>query len=53
VECTIEVVDDGNREKTFFIKDRDGIDKTLVVDESNRDLAYDSWIQAWEEQKSG
>ena len=52
VDCTIEVVDDGNPETTFFIKDRDGVDKTLVVDESNRDLAYDSWIQAYEEQES-
>jgi len=52
VDCTVEVVDDGKPEITFFIKDRDCIDKTLVVDESNHDLAYDSWIQAWEEQKS-
>ena len=52
VDCTIEIVDDGNSEVTFLIKDRDGVDKTLVVDETNRALAYDSWIQAWEEQES-
>jgi hypothetical protein len=28
------------------------VDKTLVVDESNRAEAYDSWLLAWEEQQS-
>jgi hypothetical protein len=48
------MTDDGHKEITFFIKDRDGIDKTLVVNEDNWDTAYDSWLKAWEEQqKSG
>jgi hypothetical protein len=34
------------------IKDRDGSDKVLVVDEENRGLAYDSWRLAWEQQQS-
>jgi hypothetical protein len=55
VDCTADVVDDGRPELTFVIKDRDGRDKVLVVDEENRDLAYDSWRLAWEQQhaKSG
>ena len=52
VDCTVDMVDDGRSEVTFLIKDRDGEDKTLVVNEENRDLAYDSWMQAWEEQRS-
>lgn len=50
VDCTADVVDDGRPELTFVIKDRDGSDKVLVVDEENRDLAYDSWRLAWEQQ---
>jgi sugar/nucleoside kinase (ribokinase family) len=50
VDCTLEILDDGKPATTFFILDRDGIDKTLVVDESNHALAYDSWQSAWDEQ---
>lgn len=50
VDCTAEVVDDGRAELTFVIKDRDGSDKVLLVNEANRDLAYDSWRLAWEQQ---
>lgn len=52
IDCVIEISDDGQEEITFFIMDRDGVDKTLVVDESNRAEAYDSWLLAWEEQQS-
>jgi hypothetical protein len=52
IDCVIEMSDDGNKEITFFILDRDGMDKTLVVDESNRLEAYDSWRQVWEQQAS-
>ncbi len=51
IDCVIEISDDGQEEMTFFIMDRDGVDKTLVVDESNRAEAYDSWLLAWEEQQ--
>lgn len=51
VDCTVEMMDDGKSEITFFIKDRDGDDKILVVDETNRDVAYDSWFQAYEDQQ--
>ena len=51
VDCTVEVAEDGEQELTFSIKDRDGIDKVLVVDEENRAEAYDSWRLAWEKQQ--
>jgi len=51
VDCTVEVTQDGKDETTFLIKDRDGIDKVLVVDESNYAEAYDSWRLAWEKQQ--
>ncbi len=51
IDCVIEISDDGQEQITFFIMDRDGVDKTLVVDESNRADAYDSWLLAWEEQQ--
>lgn len=52
VDCTVEVADDGQEQITFLIMDRDGTDKTLTVDESNRADAYDSWRLAWEKQQS-
>ena len=51
VDCTVEMVDDGKREITFLIKDRDGSDKTLVIDEENRAEAIDSWLQVLEKQE--
>lgn len=51
VDCTTEIVEDGQEELTFIIKDRDGSDKILIVDETNRDEAYDSWRLAWEMQQ--
>ena len=53
IDCTTEMIDDGKEEITFLVKDRDGLDKVLVVDKDNRALAYDSWRQAWEEQQAG
>jgi hypothetical protein len=47
----VEITDDGKEEITFHIMDRDNLDKVLVVDESNRDLAYDSWMEAWKDQQ--
>lgn len=51
IDCTLEIINDGKAERTFLIKDRDGIDKTLVVDDSNWADAYDSWQLAWEKQQ--
>jgi sugar/nucleoside kinase (ribokinase family) len=52
VDCTLQVVDDGQPERVFLILDRDGVDKTLVVDDANWADAYDSWRLAWEQQQS-
>lgn len=51
VDCTVEIEEDGRPESTFLIKDRDGIDKVLVVNKENLADAYDSWRQAWEQQQ--
>jgi hypothetical protein len=51
VDCTVEIVEDGRHESTFLIKDRDGVDKILVVDKENQADACDSWRQAWEQQQ--
>lgn len=50
VDCTLEIIDDGQPERVFLIKDRDGIEKELVVTEENRGEAFDSWEQLWEKQ---
>lgn len=50
IDCVVEIAEDGSEAITFTILDRDGIDKELVIDESNRAEAYDSWRQAWEVQ---
>jgi hypothetical protein len=52
VDCTKEIIDDEQPALTFIILDRDGTDKVLVVDESNRAEASDSWRMAWEKQHS-
>ncbi len=52
VDCTIDIVDDGCAEYTFFIKDRDGTEKTLIINEANRADAIDSWLTAWEKQQA-
>ena len=52
VDCTADIQDDGDQSITFLIKDRDGSEKTLRVDDSNRSEAYDSWRQAWEQQQA-
>ena len=52
VDCVLEISDDGKTERTFYILDRDGIDKTLVVDTTNHPTAYDSWLLAWEDQQN-
>jgi hypothetical protein len=46
------MVEDGKAELTFLVLDRDGVDKVLVIDEANRAEAYDSWLQAWEQQQA-
>jgi hypothetical protein len=50
LDCTVEIIEDGKPERTFCIMDRDGVEKLLVVDDRNQDDAYDSWMQALEQQ---
>jgi hypothetical protein len=52
IDCTLEILEDGQTARTFIIKDRDGIDKQLVVDDLNWAEAYDSWQDAWEAQQA-
>lgn len=52
IDCTLDIFDDGKKTRTFLIKDRDGVDKKLVVDENNWAEAYDSWLLAWEAQQA-
>ena len=52
IDCTVDILEDGKPVRTFIIKDRDGIDKELVVDDQNWAEAYDSWQLAWETQQS-
>jgi hypothetical protein len=48
--CLYDLVDDGRPERTFYIKDRDGVDKILVVDENNWQDVYEGWILDWEKE---
>ena len=52
VDCTTEVIEDGKAEITFFIQDKDGVDKELVVNDANRAEAHESWRLAWERQQA-
>ena len=52
IDCVVEMTDDGSPDLTFYVKDRDGVDKVLVVNETIRGDAYDSWLQAWEQQQT-
>jgi hypothetical protein len=52
VDCTYEMIEDGKEEITFYIKDKDGVDKELVVNDKNRGEAYDSWLLAWQRQQA-
>jgi hypothetical protein len=48
--CLLDVEDDGQPERTFVIKDRDGEEKVLVVDEENWPEVEDSWFISWKKQ---
>ena len=50
--CLLEMIDDACPERTFVIKDKDGVDKVLVVDQQNWADAHDSWFLAWEKQQT-
>lgn len=50
VDCTVDVIEDGKPERVFYIQDRDGVDRVLIVNDDNWALAHDSWRIAWEQQ---
>jgi hypothetical protein len=50
--CTVMLAEEDDNEKiVFYIRDRDGSEKELVVDDSNLAAAIDSWMIAYAEQK--
>lgn len=50
--CTVMLMEeDDNDELVFFIRDRDGTEKELVVNDENLTDAMDSWIKAYAVQK--
>ena len=51
--CVLEIKDEEDRDNiTFIIKDRDGSQKELRVDQENWPEAYDSWLMLYEKQQS-
>ena len=49
--CVLEVLDEEKKDEiTFFIKDRDGSDKTLIVDKENWPDAYESWLDLYDKE---
>lgn len=51
--CVMKITEEDRQDTvTFFIKDRDGSDKELVVNKQNWPDAYDSWMQLYEQQQA-
>lgn len=50
--CVVAVEDDGKKELTFVIEDRDGSEKLFLVNELNLADAIDSWMGAYEKQQA-
>jgi hypothetical protein len=48
--CMLEMQEDANPVRTFYVQDRDGILKTLVIDQDNWADYYDSWQLSYEKQ---
>ena len=49
--CVLDVVDEDKRDEIVcYIKDRDGEDKVLTINEDNWAEAFDSWQQLLEKQ---
>lgn len=51
--CLVDVQDDQRPARTFYVQDRDGSVKTMVVDEHNWPEFHDSWQLSWEKQQAG
>ncbi len=48
--CLVDIQEDFRDARTFYVQDRDGSVKTLVVDQHNWPDFYDSWQLSWEKQ---
>jgi len=48
--CTLAVVEDDSETLTFFIQDKDGMEKKFVVNDDNLADAIDSWMLAYAKQ---
>lgn len=51
--CLLDIQDDDSQTRTFYVLDRDGTFKTLVVDQDNWADFYDSWQLSYERQAAG
>ena len=50
--CTVMLVEDDHKDiLTFLIRDRDDSEKELIIDDSNINVAIDSWLKAYNEQQ--
>jgi hypothetical protein len=50
--CVMDIEEEEKKEiVTFYLKDRDGKDKVLEVNQENWPEAYDSWLDLYEKQK--
>jgi hypothetical protein len=51
--CTVMLAEEDDNEKiVFYIHDRDGSEKELVVDDTNLSSAIDSWMKAYADQQA-
>ncbi|MDH5506418.1 MAG: hypothetical protein OEZ02_04290 [Anaerolineae bacterium] len=51
--CVMKILEEENKsEITFYIKDRNGSDKVLYVNQENWPDAYNSWLLLWEQQQT-
>ncbi len=49
--CSVMLLEEDEKDEiVFYIRDRDGSHKELIVDDSNLALAIDSWIKAYARQ---
>ena len=51
--CVIKLEEEENLDEiTFYMKDRDGEDKVLIVNRENWPDAYNSWVDLYESQQT-
>lgn len=51
--CVLKLEEEENLDEiTFYMKDRDGEDKVLIVNQENWPDAYNSWVDLYEKQQA-